>query len=126
METSEFKQILRPLIRQTVKEVILDEGLLSGIITEVAKGLQSTSIVERKTKAPSHISEMKEQEYERERQNRIKRLNEASQIGGAFNGTQEIQGQAQTGPLSGVSPRDSGVDITAIEKIANGKWKRLI
>ncbi len=125
MKTNEFKKILKPLIRQTVKEVILDEGLLSGIITEVARGLQGTLLTEKKKKIPSHNLE-REDERERDRQKRIKRLNEASQVGNVFNGAQEIQEKPQSGALSGVSPHDSGVDITEIEKIANGKWKHLL
>ena len=124
MKTSEFKKILKPLIRQTVKEVILEEGLLSGIVSEVAKGLQGNLITEKRNEIYSSPSK-KEEDYERERQKRIKKLNESSKFGNVFEGTQEVQEQSN-GPLSGVSSRDEGVDISAIEKIANGKWKRLI
>ena len=124
MKTSEFKKILRPLIRQTVKEVILEEGLLTGIVSEVAKGLQGSLITENKNEVHSSSSE-KEEEYERERQKRIKKLNESNKFGDVFKGTKEIQEQSN-GPLSGVSSQDRGVDITAIQKIANGKWKHLI
>jgi len=121
MKTSEFKKILKPLIRQTVKEVILEEGLLSGIVTEVAKGLQGNLIIEKKNEASSE----KEEDYERERQRRIKKLNESNKFGDVFKGTKEVQEQSN-GPLSGISPQDRGVDITAIQEIANGKWKRLM
>ena len=67
----------------------------------------------------------KETEYEREKQRRIKKLNESNKFGNVFEGTQEIQ-QQSNGPLAGVSPQDKGVDISVIEKIANGKWKNLI
>ena len=124
MKTSEFKKILKPLIRQTVKEVILEEGLLSGIVAEVAKGLQGSLITENKNEIYSSSPE-KEEEYERERQRRIKKLNESNKFGDIFKGTKEIQEQSN-GPLSGVSSQDRGVDITAIQTIANGKWKRLM
>ena len=124
MKANEFKKILKPLIRQTVREVILEEGLLSGIVTEVAKGLQGSLVVEKKNEIYSSSSE-KEEEYERERQRRIKRLNESNKFGDVFKGTQEIQEQSN-GPLSGIASQDEGVDISAIQRIANGKWKRLI
>jgi len=124
MKTSEFKKILKPLIKQTVKEVILEEGLLSGIVAEVARGLQGDLITEKKNEAFSSLS-VKEEEYEEKRQKRIKKLNESNKFGDVFRGTQEIQEQSN-GPLSGVTPQDKGVDISAIEKIANGKWKRLM
>ena len=42
MKASEFKKILKPLIEQTVKDVLLKEGVLSRIVAEVAKGLSPT------------------------------------------------------------------------------------
>ena len=42
MKKSELKNI----IKECVKEVIFEEGVLSGLITEVAKGLQTTSVVQ--------------------------------------------------------------------------------
>ena len=41
MKASEFKKILKPLIEQTVKEVLLQEGVLSKVVSEVAQGLQA-------------------------------------------------------------------------------------
>ena len=126
MKTNEFKKILKPLIKQAVKEVILEEGILSNIVAEVAQGLHGNLVVEAKTeKAEPDYKKDKEAELERTRQERIKKLNESSKIATAFTGTQELKDVDQ-GPLSGVHPGDSGVDITAIQKIANGKWKQLI
>ena len=42
MKKSDLKRILKPLIRECVKEVILDEGVLAGVISEVAVGLSAT------------------------------------------------------------------------------------
>jgi len=121
MKTDEFKKILKPLIKQTIKEVILEEGILSNIVAEVAKGLQGNLVVETKAAEATQ----KQISHEEQRQERIRRLNEASKFGDAFDGTQELREQSQ-GPMSGVRPGDQGVDISAIQKIANGKWKRLI
>jgi hypothetical protein len=126
MKVSEFKKILKPIIRQTVKEVILEEGLLSGIVSEVAKGLQGNLIAEGSNERSSLAAHPEDDErYEEERQKRIKKLNESVKIGGIFSGTKQLPEQSQ-GALSGVHPKDSGVDITAIQKIANGKWKQLM
>ena len=45
MKTSEFKKILKPLIKQTVKEVLLEEGVLSSVVSEVARGLSGQKLV---------------------------------------------------------------------------------
>ena len=131
MKTSDFKKILKPLIKQTVKEVILEEGILSGIVQEVARGLQGNLVVEAKSKkSDDTIRQAKaEEEYEKSRQERIKRLNESakSKLGAdVFEGTKQITEGSSHSALSGVSPADSGIDITNIEKLSKGRWKHLI
>ena len=82
MKSNEFKKILKPLIEQAVREVLLQEGILSNIVAEVARGLQQP-LVENKqrTLETSMLSESQEQEeYEKNRQEKIRRLNESSGI----------------------------------------------
>ena len=131
MKTNEFKKILKPLIKQVVKEVILEEGVLSKVVSEVAHGLNAT-IVEQRTTAHAPVNEKKdrreaEELYEKQRQERIKRLNESTGMSAdVFKGTKEIVQDPGHSPLAGQSPVDKGVDISAIEKLSNGKWKHLI
>ena len=131
MNKNELKKVLKPLIKQTIREVILEEGLLSNIVAEVAKGLNGNLIAETKQKGPSKQElERRAEEAEKQRQEKIRRLNESmkSTIGGVnvFEGTAPIVESQQKGAaLAGVSPDDSGVDISGIMNIANGKWKTL-
>tara|TARA_Y100001938_G_scaffold150806_1_gene243550 strand:+ start:4362 stop:4754 length:393 start_codon:yes stop_codon:yes gene_type:complete len=130
MKTSDFKKILKPLIKQTVKEVILEEGILSGIVQEVARGLQGNLVVEAKASNLSTADQQaKAEEYERNRQERIRRLNESakSKLGAdVFEGTKQIADGSPSSALAGVSPVDAGVDISNIEKLSKGRWKHLI
>ena len=41
MKKLELKQALKPLIKECIKEIIFEEGILSSLITEVARGLGS-------------------------------------------------------------------------------------
>ena len=51
MKKSELRQVLKPLIKECIKEVIFEEGVLSNLIKEVAVGIGSQqTIVE--TRAP--------------------------------------------------------------------------
>ena len=73
MKPSEFKQILKPLIKQTIKEVLFDEGVLSGIIKEVATGLQGANLVTEATQAAKTKTSTREdpqlrRKYEKDRQ----------------------------------------------------------
>tara|TARA_B100001123_G_scaffold302911_1_gene338140 strand:- start:65 stop:475 length:411 start_codon:yes stop_codon:yes gene_type:complete len=136
MKKNELKTMLKPLIKECIKECIFEEGVLSGIITEVAKGMANQRIVaegltiESKTNTPDPKElEKKAEALEIQRQERIKKLNENMSFGGVdvFEGTKEILPEGnQHSPLAGTAPDDSGVDISGIMKIANGKWKHLI
>jgi hypothetical protein len=129
MKVKEFKKILRPLIKQTVKEVLLEEGVLSNIVAEVARGLSSTVITEQapaRKKQVVHDQE-KEQEYERNRQERIRRLNESTNMNvNVFENTSEIKESAGHSPLAGTPSSDSGVDISGILKVVDNKWRQLM
>ena len=132
MKANEFKKILKPLIKQTIKEVLFEEGVLSKVVSEVAKGL-NTPILEQQHKSPrSSVVEAKEQKkaeqlYEKKRQEKIRRLNESTGMSAdIFNGTKEIPQENSYSPLTDSSSTDKGVDISAIEKLAAGKWKNLI
>ena len=53
MKKSDLKQLIKPLVKECIHEVLLEEGLLSNVVSEVAKGLQTTPLVERQ-ELPSH------------------------------------------------------------------------
>ena len=38
MKKDELKKVLKPLVKQCINEVLLEEGLLSTVIAEVMKG----------------------------------------------------------------------------------------
>ena len=128
MKAEEFKNILKPLIEKTVREVLLQEGVLSRVVSEVARGLNNTLVSEDKNLANlSSEEDVKEKQklYEQARQKKIKKLNERAKIN-VFENVASIPETNSSSPLSGMSAEDSGVDISGIQKIANGKWKRLI
>ena len=128
MKSSELKKILKPLIKEAVREIILEEGILSKIVSEVAQGMGSTMIVETKTTREAQIdTREKEHMLEMQRQERIKKLNESTGLGSKiFEGVKSIpQESSGHGALSGVTPGDTGVNITEIMNIASGKWKTL-
>ena len=46
MKKTELKQLIKPLVKECIHEVLLEEGLLSNVVSEVAKGLQGNLVVE--------------------------------------------------------------------------------
>ena len=130
MKTSEFKKILKPLIEQAVKDVLLKEGVLSRIVTEVAKGLNPTltenTKQEKRTLAVAEDKHADAEQYEKQRQERIKRLNESVGFStSVFDDVVPVSENDTKTALAGVSSTDGGVDISGIQKLSNGKWKQL-
>jgi len=125
MKTNEFKKILKPLIEKTIREVLLEEGVLSRVVAEVARGFQTTLVESKASKTSAELQKEVEEQATNKKE-RIKRLNESAGLGDVFSKAQAIPEKNSNGPLTGISPRDSGVDITNIEKLASGKWKQLM
>ena len=138
MDKADLKTILKPLIKECIKECIFEEGVLSGIITEVAQGLSSQRVVSeglsvqvpKKNKLLKQETQRNEEEMELQRQERIKRLNESVGFDNVdlFNGVEEMPPETKSGasPLSGYSPKNPGVDITGIMRLASNNWSKLI
>ena len=133
MNKNELKKILKPLIKECIKEVIFEDGTLSTIISEVAVGLGGQSqpkpkIVENKPD-PKIMEERRKKDLERRR----KILNAVGKD--AYNGVDLFEGTtpatapitegSSQGPLSGVAPNDPGVDISALVGSSHA-WKRII
>ena len=130
MKKSELRQVLKPLIKECIKEVIFEEGVLSNIVSEVAQGLGGQTIVETKQQLaePQRNYEEENRSAQQKLQETRKRMLDA--IGSeSYNGVDLFAGTTPTSapteskqgdPLSGIDPRDAGVDIN---KIFGGKSK---
>ena len=139
MKRSELKKMIKPIVKECVHETILNDGLLSNIITEVASGLGNQFIVENKeTIVPQETNENSfrmEQLRENRLQSRKKLLDEIGKD--AFNGVDLFEGTSpirdsgtpsatsQASPLSGQDPGDPGVDISSIVALGGKNWKAL-
>lgn len=133
MNKKELKQMLKPLIKECIKEVIFEDGTLSSIISEVVQGV-GQPIVETKQRFPKK----QKPKYETDEQARA-RLNEQRKkmmdaIGGdAYNGVNLFEGttpapaqnQQGQGALSGVDPRDAGVDISSFLGKSSAIWQKM-
>lgn len=140
MKKQQLQKILKPLIKECIKEVIFEEGVLSGLIKEVAVGLGSQQTIVEST--PAAAQDFSRQRVELQAEARAameekKRKLEES-LGGGFSGifdnteplssggTVAREGSPQS-PLSSYSPNDPGVDISAIMNLGGGhNWKKMI
>lgn len=132
MKKNELKKILKPLIKECVKEVIFEEGALSTIISEVMKGTSGTQrIVE--TERPRQDFAERERKLKEAKMRKRQLLDSIGKD--AYNGVDLFEGTTPApaprsgqgqGPLDSVAPNDPGVDISSIFSGHSAKiWQKL-
>ena len=133
MKKSDLKRVIKPLVKECIHEVLLEEGLLSNVVSEVAKGLRQNVIVEskarpRQERTPSQRKNTEStQKINQYRQSLMDSIGDEAYNGvNLFEGTEPMsnsqppQGQADLG-----DPRDAGVDITAMMDKSSAIWQAL-
>ena len=123
MKKSELKNI----IKECVREVIFEDGMLSGIVSEVVQGMGTASLVQEQVKsAPQvnqRIADSKKQVLNAIASNSYEDVKQKFTNPELFEGTKPIvEGNGQ-GALAGVSPNDPGVDISNIPGF--GSWSNV-
>jgi len=131
------------MIKECIHEILLSEGILSGIISEVAKGLGSNlnETTPRKNSQKKSVNEtfrsrMRENrpnnKIKQTKRNLLEAINKEA-YGGVdlFEGTEPLRSagnspESQATALSGVDPSDAGIDISGIMEVANRDWSKLI
>ncbi len=137
MKKSEFKQ----MIKESVKEVLVEEGVLKSVISEVVKAVgaiqteqpPATTQQSFAQEASKEAAEKHRQKLAESKQKMLDAIGKSS-FGGVdiFEGTTPMkkggspQGSATpASALEGVDPSDSGVDISSFMGVA-ASWKQLI
>ena len=141
MKRSELKNIIKPLVKECITESLLEEGLLSNVISEVMKGMSPVIMESARVADPTAgvqkaaMREAQEAKLKQAKQNRKKLLDAigSDSYGGVdlFEGTTPAPAQKSpesqaASPLGGVAPGDPGVDISGILGLGSHKWKSLI
>lgn len=128
MKKSDLKKLIKPLVKECIHEVLLEEGLLSNVVSEVAKGLGTAPVITEQAKQPVRTAPPKKRDYSENR----KKLMDA--IGGdAYNGVNLFEGTtpapAQQEQAAGAvdlgDPDDAGVDISSILGASSKIWESM-
>ena len=139
MKKNELKQIIKPLVKECITEVLIEEGLLSNIVSEVAKGMSQTAPLRESQSTPIREStspsdeEIRKMRRAREQVNARKRQDLMDAIGrDAYNGVNLFEGttaltetEASTPKAGSVdlgNPGDAGVDISSLVGGASRMW----
>jgi len=147
MKKSDLKKILKPLVKECINEVLIEQGVLSNIVSEVARGLNFQKPILESRQDNSELITKKHEEIERRREieesKHKQKLTEQKKamldsIGSSYNSVNLFEGteplssggipgksEGAQGPLAGVSPGDSGVDLSGLNG-ASKRWNALI
>ena len=136
MNKEALKKTLRPLIKECIKEVIFEDGVLSGIIAEVVKGTGTQHIVEAQQptyQEPQVDYEARERKLQEQRKKMLDAIgNDAYNGVDLFAGTQPLNERRSNSmsphgskPLDGIAPNDPGVNLSALGVNPN-VWKKLV
>ena len=137
------KSELKSIIKECVKEVLFEEGVLSNLVAEVAFGIAKAQapIVEAKQQTLQMNTAAMQEAREQEEEARRKKLLETkrkmldamgnSKMANVFEGTEPLkQGGSPSaspahGPMANRDPNDAGVDISGLFSLAGQKWNAL-
>jgi hypothetical protein len=131
MKKADLKQLIKPLVKECIHEVLLEEGLLSNVVAEVARGLHSNVIVETKNiPAEPPIKQQAKQSRQQLHAHRKKLMEAVGSDAYAgvdlFEGTEPMhQSEPQQGHADLGDPRDNGVDISSIFGNASRIWQAM-
>lgn len=142
MKKNELKRLIKPVVKECIHEVLLESGLLTNIVSEVAQGMNANVIVETKQKQSDALFnedlQMKKQVQKSNEQLRQHRKKLMDSIGtDAYNGVNLFEGTeplskreaTSSGPKPGSvdlgDPSDAGVDISSLIGGATQIWKAM-
>ena len=125
MKKEQLKKLIKPIIKECIHEVIIEEGILTKVVAEVTKGMGNV-IVEAKQPEPTpepqrntnqEAIELQKKRLAEKRQMLTKAVGEGA-YANIFEGIEPInapvEGAGAAGPMAGVSAKDPGVDISGI------------
>jgi hypothetical protein len=142
MKKNELKRLIKPVVKECIHEVLLESGLLTNIVSEVAQGMSQNVIVESEQKTSDSLFnedlQIKKQVQKTNEQLRQHRKKLMDSIGtSAYNGVNLFEGTeplskreatssgAKPGSVDLGDPSDAGVDISSLIGGASQVWKAM-
>jgi hypothetical protein len=139
MDKKELQKALKPIVKECIKEVLFEEGVLSTIVSEIATGLGAGQVVLQETRniraqEEDLRSAAREEEAIMAKIRETKKSLMDSINKDAYGGIDLFEGTSPTprangtsghSPLSGHDPRDPGVDISGLVNLKGSVWNKL-
>ena len=142
MNKTQLKKLIKPVVKECIQEVLIEEGLLTEVVAQVASGMSRQPIVENKPKKRNDKLFNEDLQMKRKSREANKKLQEhrrklLDSIGtdayngvDLFEGTEPLRntgtpGESHTPSVLGDNPNDAGVDISSIMGNAGKIWQAI-
>jgi len=126
------KSELKSIIKECIKEIIFEEGILANLVAEVAYGItdaQNKTLLKEQETAKAKKVNNSERERRKLLETKRKMLDAigSEKMKGVFENTNPLPNtkSSQGSPMAGRSPDDAGVDISKLFNLAGDKWQHL-
>ena len=153
MNKAQLKKLIKPVVKECIQEVLIEEGLLTEVVSQVTAGLAKQPLVEtrepntkmglgKRTNIPNDNLFNEDLQMQRKSRETNKKLQEhrrklLDSIGSdayngvdLFEGTEPMRqsgtpGQAHKPSVLGDDPSDAGVDISSIMGNSSKIWQAI-
>lgn len=140
MNKAQLKKLIKPVVKECIQEVLIEEGLLTEVVSQVTAGMTRQPIVENKKSKDNLFNEdlqmkRKTQEVNQKLQEHRKKLldsigQDAYNGVDLFEGTEPMKqgtapGAAHRPSVLGDNPADAGVDISSLLGQASKVWQAI-
>ena len=131
MKKSDLKNLIKPIVKECITEVLIEEGLLTEVVSQVAQGMQTNTIVETTRPSPRKNIQKQVAAEDKLSENRKKLLDAIGKD--AYNGVdlfenttpKAAQTETQAGSVDLGNSNDAGVDISSLVGGASQIWKAM-
>jgi hypothetical protein len=129
MNKQKLIEVLKPIIKECINEMLLEEGLLTKVVQQISEGMPEPaqqSVPEKKkvTIPKAEKSKMREVREKMLQSVGAERFNGVNIFEGTTPARAAKSPQAQaSNPLSDVDPKDTGVDISSF---VNSNWRKMV
>jgi len=142
LNKTQLKKLIKPVVKECIQEVLIEEGLLTEVVSQVTAGLAKQPIVENRPKKRNDKLFNEDLQMKRKSREANKKLQEhrrklLDSIGtdayngvDLFEGTEPLRntgtpGESHTPSVLGDNPNDAGVDISSIMGNAGKIWQAI-
>ena len=134
MKKGDLKRLIKPVVKECIQEVLLEEGLLSSVVSEVVQGMQTATLV-TEVAQPTPKKHVEDPEISRTKlKEKRKKLMEAIGMD-SYNGVDLFEdtkpmssyeaSDQKAGSIDLGNPEDSGVDISSVMGKAARLWEAM-